>query len=297
MSKRDISLPITLLAVASSIFISLEALSASHFQLDLGRLWLERVGEDDGAYMRTTYVLTPVLAPKSSFLIKDGTATPTPLPSTSLPLPVGSPPSQAKFSGIWQENKEGDSKASILGGIGDLIMEKAILNIPVVVASSENLAHYGARLIKDGEIMNVESPVPLVIAGVAVGESYIRGFIMSRKHGGGEYLEFHDTPHFHMPLNKESGGVLILGKREGNNYYVTAYKIPYGYGVYTPPYVLHADAHLVGRYLVMYTYTENFSTVNLKTKTGELVEIQLSAENQEKPTQPPSTSPSNTTKQ
>ena len=275
MTKQPIYSSAIFLALAMSVFISSRLIAKPLFQLDLGRLWLTRVGEDANSYMRTTNVLTPVLAPKSSFLIKDGSVSSSPVSADRQLMTVGITPPRAKFNGEWRGKNEGSSVGSVLGGIEKLIMDETIINIPVVMASNENLLYYGAYMIKDGEIMDVESPVPLIIAGVTVGETYIRGFIMSRKYGGGEYLEYHDTPHFHMPLDQEAGGVLILGKREGDDYYVTAYKIPYGYGIYTPPNVLHADAHLVGRYLVMYTYTENFSTVNLKTRTNDLVEVQF----------------------
>ncbi len=268
------------LAVVLSLLISSQVIAKSNFQLDLGRLWLDRVGEDANAYMRTTSVLTPVLSPRSSFIIKGGTVTPSPVSSGQQILATEIMPPRAKIKGEWYGENEGETEGSILGGIGEMILNEKIINIPVVIASPENLAYYGVRLIKDGEIMDVESPVPLVIAGVTVGENYIKGFIMRREHGGGEYLEYHDTPHFHMPLNKDADGVLILGKQDDNSYYVTAYKIPFGYGIYTPPNVLHSDAHLLGHYLVMYTYTNNFSTVNLKTQTGELVQVQFSPQYQ-----------------
>lgn len=280
MTKQSIYFSGIHLVITLYVFISFQAVSMPLFQLDLGRLWLERVGEDANAYMRTTSVLTPVLAPKSSFLIKGGTVKPSRVSAGQQLMTVGITPPSVRFSGKWCGKKKGESNANILGGIGELTMDETIINVPVVIASNENLAYYGAHMIKDGEIMDVESPVPLVIAGVIVGETYIRGFIMSRKHGGGEYLEYHDTPHFHMPMDKEADGVLILGKRDGDSYFLTAYKIPYGYGIYTPPYVLHADAHLVGHYLVMYTYTENFSTVNLKTQRDELVEVRFTPQYQ-----------------
>ena len=265
-----------LILMLSGFIMPLPVFARATFQLDLGRLWLERLGEDASAYMRTTNVFSPVLAPKTSLLIKNGTVTRSTIAANLPPVTITEIPPQVHFRGEWRGNNEGESDASILGGLGVLLMEEKTLRIPVVIASGENLACYGAHMVKDGDILDVESPVPLVMAGVTVGETYIKGFIMSKKFGGGEYLEYHDTPHFHMPMDKSSGGELILGKREGNTYYLTAYKIPFGYGVYTPPNVIHADAHLIGRYLVMYTYTDNFSTVNLKTPKGELVELELS---------------------
>lgn len=275
MSKHCVYLVSVLLMSLLSLADSAPTFALSRFHLDLGRLWLDRKGDNANAYMRTVKVLAPVLSPKFSVFIKNGTVARSSVPGRPPQKIQGIKPPQTCFTGMWKGKNEGESKGSVLGGIGELIMVKSIINIPVVTASRENLAHYDARLILDGDVLDVESPVPLVMTDISVGETYVSDFLMNKKYGGGAYLEYHDTPHFHMPQDKEADGVLILGARENELFCLTAFKILYGSGVYTPPYVLHSDAHLVGRYMVMYTYTENFSTVNLKTEKDELVEVRF----------------------
>jgi len=68
---------------------------------------------------------------------------------------------------------------------------------------------------------------------------------------------------------------MIIGHQKDGEYRLSAYKIPFGYGIYTPPHLLHADAFLVGRYIVVYSVTENFSTVILKSKNNELVDVRI----------------------
>ena len=46
-------------------------------------------------------------------------------------------------------------------------------------------------------------------------QDYAEHFIMKSSEGGagmgGAYLEWHDVPHFHMPLSPACGGILVLG--------------------------------------------------------------------------------------
>ena len=85
--------------------------------------------------------------------------------------------------------------------------------------------------------------------------------------GGGSYLEWHDRPHLHMPLDADAGGYLILGRRDGDDYVVSAFRILFGSAVYIPPEVLHADPYLVGNYLVIYSVTKNFPTPSCAART------------------------------
>ena len=72
------------------------------------------------------------------------------------------------------------------------------------------------------------------------------------------------TPHFHMPLNKNADGYVILGRIINDICYLSAFNIPYNYAIYIKPNVIHCDAYLTGDYLVVYTKTEEYSTVLIK---------------------------------
>ena len=99
---------------------------------------------------------------------------------------------------------------------------------------------------------------------MSIGENYANDFLLKEDYGGGCYLEYHDTPHFHKPITEDSSGYLILGKVIHNKCHLNAFSIPYGYGIYTPPFVIHCDGFLIGKYMVVYTFTPNYSTVILK---------------------------------
>ena len=106
-----------------------------------------------------------------------------------------------------------------------------------------------------------------------VGENYVPDYIYPI--GGGIYLEYHDFPHFHMPVNSECRGYLILGKYQDGDILLSAFKIPCGYAIYTPPQVIHNDIFLIGRYIVVYALTREYSTVTLRDKEGECLPVDV----------------------
>lgn len=101
-----------------------------------------------------------------------------------------------------------------------------------------------------------------------IGKKYVEGFLLNKDKGGGCYLEYHDTPHLHIPLNKDSKGYLILGKFSKDEVHLSEFSIPYGYAIYTPSLTIHCDGFLVGHYMVLYTITPNYSTALLRSKNG-----------------------------
>ena len=83
--------------------------------------------------------------------------------------------------------------------------------------------------------------------------------MLQQEYGNGCYIEQHDNEHYHQPLNKQSSGYYILAKKISNNLYeFGAFKIPYGYGIYTLPYTYHTDSFLIGKYIVAYGLTNNY---------------------------------------
>lgn len=136
------------------------------------------------------------------------------------------------------------------------------LHIPVAETTHEHLAFYNAQLYNRYDKVNITSPKVIPLTVTHIGENYVDGFLMNDDNGC--YLEYHNTPHFHMPLNKQSKGYLILGKFYNNACLLSAFKIPYNSAIYTSPYTIHSDAFLIGSYLVAYTTTDEYSTVILK---------------------------------
>lgn len=200
-------------------------------------------------------------------------------------------PSSIKIPYNWKEAGAGEvSSSNILGGNGVFnVGELHSLEIPQAETTKENLAFYGAKLLTPGERISfevaptpgkeIEKDIAIPLTKMKIGKDYVKEYLLKDKAkdgselGGGAYVEKHDRPHFHMPLTKDSGGVLILGKKVEGELYLSAFKITYGKAIYTPGNIPHSDAYLYGEYAVVYSFTQNASTVIFKSGDGKIVDV------------------------
>lgn len=184
-------------------------------------------------------------------------------------------PQHVILKGKWCEEESLELKdANILGGMGELILDKSpSQSIPVLKATRENLAFYNAKLIAPDVPFTFETNEPLPITEMYVGKNYVKGYLSRAELGGGEYIEYHDKPHFWAPRTPHSTGHILLSRKYHDQFYFTGFTIPYGYGVYLHPYTRHSDAYLIGDYTVVYSVTENYSTVLFKNHEREPVRL------------------------
>ncbi|NRA88772.1 MAG: hypothetical protein HRU28_15595 [Rhizobiales bacterium] len=240
-------------------------------------LTVNRIGTTDTAFMRTECYLGYVKPEENYILQFDGIHKDE---NVSIkPLAIPKKPAMSVLAGEWQEKIEFViDDANILGGNGRYILPTGddVLSISIATTSAETLAYYGCHLVKVGEGIKFGSSGDLPVTVTTVGANYPDGYLLNPKLGGGAYLEVHDRPHFHMPLDPSCEGYLIIGKRtkEGADE-VSAFKIPYGYGVHMAPWCIHSDAYLVGKYMVIYSVTPEFSTVILYKSTGDLAKVKF----------------------
>lgn len=185
-----------------------------------------------------------------------------------------SKPPYACFSGDWihQENLH-TKDANILGGLGTFQVDSQE-EIPVIDATAETLAFYHADFLSVGSLIKFETEMTLPLTDVAIGKDYVKHYLTQADHGGGEYIEYHDQPHLWMPNTPHCSGHILLGKKINDLYYFTGFRIPYGHAVYMAPHTLHSDAYLVGNYKVVYSVTENYSTVRFNHEQPRLRFIQ-----------------------
>ena len=108
-----------------------------------------------------------------------------------------------------------------------------------------------------------------------IGPAYAADYLQVDGRGGGAFIEYHDRPHLHMPLHRGASGHILLGRAVGDHYRLSAFPIPFGHAIYTPSYALHADPFLVGRYLVIYSVTPNYSTVVFRRRNGSPVHTSI----------------------
>lgn len=244
-------------------------------QKDLPTLIVNRKGNTPDAFMRTENFVGHVTPGETYTLGMDG-FTPA-ADAVVLALPEAVTPPHCILQGEWNETVDLTiDDANILGGNGryTLPAEERVLNIPVADTTAEHLAFYGSQLVAIGDATVFEANADLPVTITTVGKDYAEEYLLDAEKGGGAYLEVHDRPHFHMPMDETAAGYLIIGKRDdAGKQYVSAFQIPFGYGVHMAPWAIHADAYLTGRYMVIYSATPSFSTVIVRQQSGELAKI------------------------
>lgn len=163
---------------------------------------------------------------------------------------------------------------NILGKNDFFITDCEFITIPETKTTQETLETFGCKLIKSEEIFSFNYKQELPLFEVSIGPDYVQEYLLQPGYGNGFYIEKHNTPHYHQPLDVNSCGFLILGLIVDDDLILTKFKIPYGYGVYMEPETLHSDAFLVGNYNVVYTKTSDYSTYLFVNPNNSIVHVE-----------------------
>ncbi len=141
------------------------------------------------------------------------------------------------------------SSGNVFGAMGTLLVPDNF-EIPTATATKENVRHYGLELIENGKDLTVRSEqCDIVLMKYDYTSIYKKHFLMQKYGGGGIFVETHEFPHIHIPLSESCGGYIVIGKRlSETEFNFTAFRIPYGYALYTPSNTIHGDGTLVGEY-------------------------------------------------
>lgn len=162
---------------------------------------------------------------------------------------------------------------NILGVNDFFITQCKFITIPETKATEETLEIFNCKLIKPGDIFSFNSNKELPLFEVSVGPEYVQEYLLKENFGNGFYIETHDTPHYHQPIDTNSCGFLVLGLIVESELILTKFKIPFGYGVYMEPKTLHSDAFLVGNYHVVYTKTQEYSTYLFMNQDNTIIQV------------------------
>ena len=100
-----------------------------------------------------------------------------------------------------------------MGDIDPFIADNKTPHIPLAPTTPEELVYYSAQLLHKEDCLRFDAQVPLPLFSMEIGPDYVADYMLKKDHARGIFLEYHDLPHFHMPLNKEAKGYLILGKK------------------------------------------------------------------------------------
>lgn len=252
-----------------------------HLQEQLAILLVNRQGKNEKSFMQTENFLGSVQGDEEYTLTLDGFVPSKSHHKARADLPTATTPVYALLDGTWDDTIDTDiADANILGGNGRYILPQGqdTITIPIADCTAENLAFYGCHLVNLGDTIKFETNESLPVTITTIGEDYVNGYLMDEQRGGGSYLEYHDRPHFHMPLTCDAGGFLIIGRTiEGIGTAVSAFQIPYKSGIYMAPWCIHSDAYLMGCYMVIYSKTDHFSTVIVRQQDNTLGKIEFTA--------------------
>ena len=232
-------------------------------------IMVNRHSDSLNSNMTTTKIVNEILPGKMYEITKDNLIV-SDFEKSSIPIEDGEN-EYVVIKNNWIDAKNIYTKESnILGFSGKFITNTNTIKIPI----SKNYSFFGIKMFKKGDHLNfpdLKTNIP--VSYMDVGINYIDEYIM--KKAGGVYLEYHDRPHFHMPLNADSKGYMIIGKVVDDDLLLAAFNIPFGYALYTPENIVHNDCFLLGQYLVVYSKTKYYSNVIMKNKNNEPVKVEI----------------------
>ena len=236
--------------------------------VSIPQLMIHRKGETENAFMKTNHCIT-VIPPYSSCMLFDNVVSVVncddndnynnDIISTNTTIPR-----QCCIPLIETEmNASKNVDNNILGSNHILFTLHRIdqMLIPIAECSIKNLSYYGAKLITpDKPYFTLDNAFPMPLFNMTIGCDYVKDYLLQPGLGDGFYMEKHNTPHIHIPVNTSSIGYYILGNITNNHLYATAFEIPSGCAIYTPPNIYHCDGALVGNWNVMYACASEYIT-------------------------------------
>ena len=83
--------------------------------------------------------------------------------------------------------------------------------VPVLTATEEHLRYYSAHLLQHGDVFRFQtssSCSAFPIFTMHIGAHYVPEYIIRK--GMGLYLEHHNEPHYHEPLDTAAGDCLSI---------------------------------------------------------------------------------------
>jgi hypothetical protein len=150
------------------------------------------------------------------------------------------------------------------------------ISIPIVECNLANLSYYGAKLITpEKPYFKLDNTSSMPLFNMTIGCDYVYNYLLQPGLGDGFYMEKHNTPHIHIPVDNSSCGHYILGNIIDENLYATAFQIPTGCAIYTPPNIYHCDAALVGNWNVMYACASQYITYIIHNNDNTIPTLKL----------------------
>ena len=136
--------------------------------------------------------------------------------------------------------------------------------LPVEIATTEHLRYYGASLADTTQVQ-VSLMYRHGIQDFTYQNSYLDDYVKTSNGGSG--IEMHDFSHLDCPLEDDSGH-FIMGRMDGEDIHLTAFKVPTRHTLYLPGGVIHSNDYLKGTWRTMLSDETEIDHVHLvKRKT------------------------------
>lgn len=252
---------------------------------EMDELFVNRKGITINAFMKTEKLIG-FFKPNINLKFKKGYIKPT-IKSENLDIVIPNIPPHIYISGEivahCHKNKLVNKDNNILGKNQYLVINNKELSIPIAETTAENLSYYHCTLIKNKNIFKLEADHSVGYFKMSIGSEYLTNYLLRLGYGNGCYLEIHNQPHYYKfngynnkidSLNNNRG-YLIIGKKIGGYYVLSAFEVPDNDAIYIPPNVYHCDGCLVGKYNVIYSKTKNYNTLLLRNIDCSVVNIKF----------------------
>ena len=184
---------------------------------DFHRFLVNRKGDSPDSFMVTEDVVGYV-APGCTYVVARDAFTPTDEDAGDQAGPgaPATPPPHVCVRGTWNTHEDiALEDGNIFGGLGTLTLEQPVLDLPQAPTTAQALVYYDARLLRVGDRVVFETAINLPVTITNLGGGYVERYLKVREKGGGAYIEYHDLPHLHMPLDDSAGGTPDPGAPRG----------------------------------------------------------------------------------
>lgn len=139
--------------------------------------------------------------------------------------------------------------------------DSPILSVPVEVADDASLGYYNCRIIRPHDVVSLRHRS--IVVDFCYQEEYFDRYVVDVC--GGCSIEHHDFAHVDMPLDKNSG-YLLIGRIDPSDQALelTAFVINPMDRVYIPAQTIHTNDYLLGTWETMLSSECEFPSAQLK---------------------------------
>lgn len=248
-----------------------------NYHKDYKELFVKRLGTNAESYMTTTDLITVFPINSNVIFEKNNIITTKITNYTIIPKMLSSKiPNFIMVEGTFHITRNVDNeilKNNILGNNSIFYSKLNNIKIPIIEFTNELLDFFKCTIINEGDVIQLHNEIEMPLFRIKIGKNYKNDYLLKDGLGDGFYIETHNTPHIHQPINADAHGFVVLGKKIENILLLSKVRIPFGKALYIPSNIFHNDSFLIGEYNVLYTKTDNYQTYLFKNYDNTITNI------------------------